>query len=64
MNINKGVLLTDNEDKLLKRAIRNLPWFVYNNVKRISSRDIFYSRELVITESAVKYLNDKYSKDV
>ncbi len=62
LEINKGVLITDNEDNLLKRAIRNIPWFTYNNVKRISSRDIFYSKEIVITESAVKFLNEQYAK--
>ena len=62
LKVIKGVLLTDNEDKLLKRAIRNIPWFTYNNTKRISNRDIFYSKMIVMTESAVKYLNDKYAE--
>lgn len=62
LNIDKGVLLTDSENGLLKRAIRNIPWFRYNNVKRISSRDIFYTKSLVITESAVNFLNEKYAK--
>ncbi len=61
LKITKGVLLTDSDDSLLKRAIRNIPWFVYNNTKRISGRDIFYSRNVIVTESAVKYLNEKYS---
>jgi len=62
LEINKAVLITDNEDNLLKRAIKNIPWFTYNNVKRISSRDIFYSKEVVITESAVKFLNEQFAK--
>ena len=62
LKIDKGILLTDNEDKLLKRAIRNISWFSYNNTKRISSRDLFYSKTVLITESAVKYLNSKYSE--
>jgi len=62
LNIEKGVLITDGEDKLLKRAIRNIPWFLYNNAKRISSRDIFYSKAILITESAVNYLNSKYAE--
>lgn len=61
LDIKKGVLITDSDDVLLKRSIRNISWFTYNNVKRISSRDIFYSKELLITESALKYLNEKYS---
>jgi len=47
---------------MLKRAIRNMPNFIYNNVGRISGRDIFYSPTILITESAVKYLNEKYAK--
>ncbi|MBN2401725.1 MAG: 50S ribosomal protein L4 [Spirochaetes bacterium] len=62
LKISKGILLTDSEDKLLKRAIKNIPWFIYNNAKRISSRDVFYSRTVLITESAVNYLNSKYSE--
>ena len=62
LEINKGVLISENDDTMLKRAIRNIPWFTYNNVKRISSRDIFYSKEVVITESAVKILNEQYAK--
>ncbi len=62
LNVKKGVLVTDSEDSMLKRALRNIPWFVYNNVKRISGRDIFYSKTLVLTEGAVKYLNEKYAK--
>ena len=61
LSVSKGLLVTDNEDALLKRAMRNIPWFTYNNVKRISGRDIFYSRDIIITESALKYLNEKYS---
>ena len=62
LEIKKGVLITDGENKLTKRAIRNIPWFVYNNAKRMSSRDIFYSKTIVITESAVNYLNNRYTK--
>lgn len=62
LEVRKGVLVTDSEDSMLKRALRNIPWFIYNNVKRISGRDIFYSKTLVLTESAVKYLNEKYAK--
>jgi large subunit ribosomal protein L4 len=62
LNITKGILLTESEDKLLKRAIKNIPWFSYNNAKRISSRDVFYSKTVLITESAVNYLNSKYAE--
>jgi large subunit ribosomal protein L4 len=60
LSVSKGVLITDKEDALLKRSIRNLSWFQYNNVKRISGRDLFYSKQLIITESALQYLNEKF----
>ena len=37
--VTKGLLISgrkDGEDSLLKRAIRNIPWFKYNNVERLS----------------------------
>lgn len=62
LNIAKGVLITDDEDYLLKRAMRNIPWLVYNNAKRISSRDIFYARTVVFTESALMFINNMYTE--
>lgn len=62
LGIVKGVLISAGDDSLLKRAIRNIPWFGYNNVKRLSGRDIFYSKTLVITEGAVKSLSEMFSK--
>ena len=59
--VTKGILIIDSEDTLIKRSIKNIPWLNYNNVKRISSRDIFYSKELIITESALKVLHEKFA---
>ncbi|HPJ36860.1 MAG TPA: 50S ribosomal protein L4 [Spirochaetota bacterium] len=61
-SVKKAVLVTSSEDVRLKRAMNNIPNFMFNNVNRISGREIFYSQTLLITESAVKYLNEKYSK--
>jgi len=62
LSITKGVLIAADDDPQLKRSIRNIPWLVYNNVNRISGRDIFYSKELILTESAVKHLNDRFAE--
>jgi large subunit ribosomal protein L4 len=63
-SITKGLLISENESPLLKRSIKNISYFMLNNVKRISSRDIFYSKQVLITEDAVKFINDSYSKAV
>jgi large subunit ribosomal protein L4 len=65
LSITKAVIVSgksDADDSLLKRAVRNIPWFRYNNVSRMSGRDIFYSKELIITESAISQLNEKFSR--
>lgn len=63
--ITKGIIVSGNpdaEDFLLKRAIKNIPWFRYNHVSRMSGRDIFFSNEIIFTESALSQLNEKYAK--
>jgi ribosomal protein L4 len=60
--VSKGVIISDSDDSMLKRSIQNIPWLVYNNVNRISSKDIFNSKDLIITESAVKQLNERYAE--
>ncbi len=65
LSVTKGIIVSgrpDAEDSLLKRALRNIPWFRYNHVSRMSGRDIFYSNEIIFTESALNQINEKYAK--
>jgi large subunit ribosomal protein L4 len=58
----KGLLVGSDFDEKFKRSIRNIEDVKYNDASRISGRDVFYSKKLVLTESAVKYINEKYAK--
>jgi len=58
----KGVVIAAGDDSTLRRSIRNIPWLTYNSVNRISSKEIFHSKNLIITESAVKVLNERYAE--
>ncbi|OHD65744.1 MAG: 50S ribosomal protein L4 [Spirochaetes bacterium RBG_13_51_14] len=62
LSVSRGVIIADSDDALLKRSVQNIPWLVYNHVNRISSKDVFYSKDLIITESAVKRLNERYAE--
>ncbi len=62
LSISKGTIIADSDDSMLKRSVKNIPWLTYNNVNRISGKDIFYSKELIITESAVMKLNERYAE--
>ena len=57
-----GLLIGANSDKMLRRSIRNIKDVKFNDATRISGRDVFFSRTLVLTESAVKLINEKYAK--
>lgn len=62
VELSKGLLISGTDNQMTKRAIRNIENVKFNNSSRISGRDIFYSKNIVVTESALKYINEKYSK--
>ncbi len=62
LGVERGVLVALDRDVKTKRAIRNIAGVKYNDAKFINGRDIFYSKQLLMTEGAVKYINEKYSK--
>jgi large subunit ribosomal protein L4 len=44
----------------IHQAGRNIPWLSFLAHNRLRAHDLFYSRRLIITESAVKRLNEFY----
>lgn len=64
LEVTKGLVLTETESVNFKRSIKNISTVKYNNVKRLNGRDLFYSKSVLITESALKYINEMYSKGV
>jgi large subunit ribosomal protein L4 len=42
------------------QAGRNIPWLSFLSHNKLRAHDLFYSRRLIITESAVKKLNEFY----
>lgn len=57
-----GLLIGAGSDAMFRRSVRNIKDVKFNDATRISGRDVFYSRTLVLTESAVKFINEKYAK--
>jgi large subunit ribosomal protein L4 len=52
----KVVLITKDDDPMLKRAARNIPWLRYLTWNRLRAHDLFYAHQVVIMESAAKSL--------
>jgi large subunit ribosomal protein L4 len=57
-----SVLLIDEKKKeLVSRAGRNIPWIKYYAAELLTTKDLFYATQLVLTEGAVKILNERYA---
>jgi large subunit ribosomal protein L4 len=58
----RRVLIIDREpNRLNKRAGRNIPWLKYYNADLLNTKDLYHATQLILTESAVQLLNEKYS---
>ena len=59
----KRVLFIDADRKTMnRRAGRNISWIRYYDANLLSTRELYYASQLVLTESAVKVLNEKYAE--
>jgi large subunit ribosomal protein L4 len=52
----RAVLVTKEDDPMLKRAARNIPWLQYLNWNRLRAHDLFYAHTVVVMESAAAQL--------
>jgi large subunit ribosomal protein L4 len=53
------VILKDN-DPLIKQAGRNIPWVSFLSYNRLCAHNLFYARQVIVLETAVKNLNAFY----
>ena len=62
-NFNPGtrtVLVLKDDDPMIKRAAANIPWLSYLSYNRLRAHDLFYGRQVLMLETAVKNLNEFY----
>ncbi|MDR0455874.1 MAG: 50S ribosomal protein L4 [Treponema sp.] len=65
-NFNPGtrtVLVLKDDDPMIKRAAANIPWLKYLSYNRLCAHELFYGRQVLMLETAVKNLNDFYGSD-
>lgn len=58
----RALIVIDSDDKLIKRAARNIPTLKVFTYDKLRVHDVLYSEKLVILESAVSKLNDFYAE--
>ena len=57
----RTVLILKDDDPKIKRAAANIPWLNYLSFNRLEAHELFYGRQVLILETAVKNLNEFYS---
>lgn len=57
----KTMIILKDDDQMLKRSARNIPWVSYMTYNRLNVHDLFYTENLIVLETAAKNLNDFYA---
>lgn len=56
----RTVFIITDEDAMVKRAGRNIPWLSTLSYNRLRAHDLFYAKRLIVLEGAAKKLNEFY----
>jgi large subunit ribosomal protein L4 len=57
----RTVLILKDDDKMIKRAARNIPNLTFLSYNRLNAHDLYYGRKVIALESAVKNLSEFYA---
>jgi len=63
VNQERTVVVLKDDDNMIKRAGKNLPWLTFLSYNRLRAHDLFYGKNILVMESAAGKLNDFYSAD-
>ncbi|MCL2705561.1 MAG: 50S ribosomal protein L4 [Spirochaetaceae bacterium] len=58
----RTVLILKDNDSIIKRAGKNIPWLSFLSYDRLRAHDLFYGKNILLMESAALKLNDFYGK--
>ena len=56
----RTVIILKDDDAIIRRAGRNVPWLNFLSYNRLEAHDLFYAQKLLVLETAVTKLNDFY----
>jgi large subunit ribosomal protein L4 len=59
----RTVVILKDDDEMIKRAGKNIPWLTFLSYNRLRAHDLFYGRRVIVLESAVKNLSEFYGEN-
>jgi len=57
----RTVVILKDDDAMIRRAGRNVPWLSFLSFNRLEAHDLFYCQKLLLLETAAAKLNDFYA---
>jgi large subunit ribosomal protein L4 len=54
------LLIHHEDDMMLKRALRNIPWLRFMHAKRLSVHEIFYAQQILLMEGAIADIENQF----
>ncbi len=63
VNQERTVVILKDDDAMIKRAGRNIPWLTFLSYNRLRAHDLFYGKNVLVMESAAGKLNEFYGAD-
>jgi len=51
------LLVYKDENDMLKRSLKNIPWVTYTSCYRLKAHELYYAKEIVMTKEAATQLN-------
>ncbi|MBN1699504.1 MAG: 50S ribosomal protein L4 [Spirochaetales bacterium] len=60
----RTVFVLKDDDMMIKRAGSNIPWLRMLTFNRLNAHDLFYCKNLIFHETAIRSLNDMYGRTV
>ncbi len=63
VNDNKRtIIILKDDDKMLRRAGKNIPWLRFLSYNRLSAKELLYGKNVLVMETAAGNLNDFYGE--
>ncbi len=59
----RTLIILKDDDAMLRRAGKNIPWVRINSYNRLSAKELLYGKNVLVLETAAGNLNDFYGKE-
>lgn len=59
-DLKRVLLIYSQEDQMLKRSLKNVPWLKLMSSKRLAAHGIFYAKEIFLMESVLSDIENHY----